>query len=383
MADSKETAQRRARFEAWFTNSGDYEPEWLDRGGACPQMYMNADTENQYQAYLGGCAEASLDHTQLLFSILTEMEELDKNGALPFPLEGKLEQGLALFKSSPFADLATPSPPVAAPPATPVAPTDAEILQWWREGGTLMHRPPYAVIRAALAKWAQPQPQPAQPLTGASQDTVSGLRDALLQISAKAQLAADVCDSSPHIQKAFEILRDAATLALVQPPASCQSGHPSPGLIAAYAKGFYAAAGWAKRPDLYADIGSPAYVSEREELLCITAPSTPTPEVAHFSQPGQGHKIEVYTLAALTQGAGEAVEPVGLWAVNVQGPDDVYPCESRLAALEMANTLNASFIAQQEQDHHEYDPIMRAVVIPWEHSPEEHAAAIRAKGTHD
>ena len=73
----------------------------------------------------------------------------------------------------------------------------------------------------------------------------------------------------------------------------------------------------------------------------------------------------------------------GLWAVNVQGPDDVYPCESRLAALEMANTLNASFIAQQEKDHHEYDPIMRAIVIPWEHSPEEHAAAIRTKGTHD
>lgn len=73
----------------------------------------------------------------------------------------------------------------------------------------------------------------------------------------------------------------------------------------------------------------------------------------------------------------------GLWAVNAQGPDDVYPCESRLAALEMANTLNASFIAQQEKDHHEYDPIMRAVVIPWEHSPEEHAAALRLKGTHD
>lgn len=34
----------------------------------------------------------------------------------------------------------------------------------------------------------------------------------------------------------------------------------------AYAKGFYAAIGWAKRPDLYADIGSPAYVKEMESF---------------------------------------------------------------------------------------------------------------------
>ena len=52
-------------------------------------------------------------------------------------------------------------------------------------------------------------------------------------------------------------------------------------------------------------------------ITIITAPSDgyrwvakDATEVAHFSQPGQGHKIEVYTRAALTQGAGEAVEPV-------------------------------------------------------------------------
>ena len=172
--------------------------------------------------------------------------------------------------------------------------------------------------------------------------------------------------------------------------------------------------------------------------------TTPTPEQfalaalvasGFVTQAKVDEALALYQDVALTQGAGEAVEPVawmdesertvtaaeksaveksesaayvvadyttplhtaqqiqqavaralaerdaegGLWAVNVQGPDDVYPCESRLAALEMANTLNASFIAQQEKDHHEYDPIMRAVVIPWEHSPEEHAAALRER----
>lgn len=36
---------------------------------------------------------------------------------------------------------------------------------------------------------------------------------------------------------------------------------------AAYARGWYACTGWAKRPDLASDIGSPAYVQERERLL--------------------------------------------------------------------------------------------------------------------
>ena len=67
---------------------------------------------------------------------------------------------------------AIPSPPVAAPPATPVAPTDEEIeslliklgMKWaessyWKIEDADLH----PLVRAVLATW--PQPQPAQPLT--------------------------------------------------------------------------------------------------------------------------------------------------------------------------------------------------------------------------
>lgn len=66
--------------------------------------------------------------------------------------------------------------------------------------------------------------------------TVPALRDALLQISAKAQLAADVCESTPNIRKVFEILRDAATLALSQAPVAGQPAEPSPAKPWEYSK---------------------------------------------------------------------------------------------------------------------------------------------------
>lgn len=77
--------------------------------------------------------------------------------------------------------------------------------------------------------------------------------------------------------------------------------------------------------------------------------------------------------------ADQPAEPspadITLWAVNVHGPDDLYAMPSRAAALEHANELNVYF--GEHTGKHEYDPIMRAVVIPWEGSAESHAEDLR------
>jgi len=46
----------REAFEVWFCASGDYEPEWLDKSGANHALYMDADTENMWQAFQAGVA---------------------------------------------------------------------------------------------------------------------------------------------------------------------------------------------------------------------------------------------------------------------------------------------------------------------------------------
>jgi len=38
-------------FEAWFCKDGDYDPEWLTKSGANHALYMDADTENMWQAW--------------------------------------------------------------------------------------------------------------------------------------------------------------------------------------------------------------------------------------------------------------------------------------------------------------------------------------------
>lgn len=59
--------------------------------------------------------------------------------------------------------------------------------------------------------------------------------------------------------------------------AAAASAHPS--LEKAYAKGWRAASEWAKRDDLLADIGSPAYIVERDRLLAaLPNPPSPHPE---------------------------------------------------------------------------------------------------------
>lgn len=43
--------QERAEFEAWFAKDGDYEPSNLDRSGAHTGLYMNSDTQQQWEAW--------------------------------------------------------------------------------------------------------------------------------------------------------------------------------------------------------------------------------------------------------------------------------------------------------------------------------------------
>lgn len=64
-----------------------------------------------------------------------------------------------------------------------------------------------------------------------------------------------------------------------------------------------------------------------------------------------------------------------LWAVNIQGPDDLIAQPSRLAALELAAAMNTTF---GRVGHHEFDPIMRALVVEWPYTPDSHAAALAA-----
>ena len=56
-----------------------------------------------------------------------------------------------------------------------------------------------------------------------------------------------------------------------------------------------------------------------------------------------------------------------LWAVHVQGPDDVHACESREVAEATANALNKMI------DHvsSPMSPICRATVIEWPYTKEE------------
>ena len=49
----------REAFEAWFCKDGDYDPEWLTKSGANHALYMDADTENMWQAFQAGRASLS------------------------------------------------------------------------------------------------------------------------------------------------------------------------------------------------------------------------------------------------------------------------------------------------------------------------------------
>lgn len=59
-----------------------------------------------------------------------------------------------------------------------------------------------------------------------------------------------------------------------------------------------------------------------------------------------------------------------LWALHVEGPDDVLAAPSADEAMRVAVKMQRWWEAQP---HHEYNPVLKFSVVPWPHSPESHA----------
>ena len=67
--------------------------------------------------------------------------------------------------------------------------------------------------------------------------------------------------------------------------------------------------------------------------------------------------------------AAQTGNPV-LWAMHLQGPDDVHAAPSKVAALEVANAINREFARSEIKPY--------AVVVHWTGSAEEHRASAAA-----
>lgn len=77
----------------------------------------------------------------------------------------------------------------------------------------------------------------------------------------------------------------------------------------------------------------------------------------------------------LTESSGAAENE--LWAMHVQGPDDVWAAPSKERAEAAAIRLN-DFWAEKIASKNDPDfPMINAVVIPWSSSPESHAEAVK------
>lgn len=73
-------------------------------------------------------------------------------------------------------------------------------------------------------------------------------------------------------------------------------------------------------------------------------------------------------------GMPEMPEPTPLWAVHVQGSDDIVPQSSREAADHFKGVLDARDIENADKPMH---PKFTAKVIEWPGTREEHAQALR------
>jgi hypothetical protein len=62
-----------------------------------------------------------------------------------------------------------------------------------------------------------------------------------------------------------------------------------------------------------------------------------------------------------------------LWAVHVEGPDDILPAESREAAQEKADAINAAYGWYATKPGAHEDDRWHAEVVPWTGPAERHA----------
>lgn len=65
----------------------------------------------------------------------------------------------------------------------------------------------------------------------------------------------------------------------------------------------------------------------------------------------------------------------GLWALHVEGPDDLYAAPSQEAAEKRAVEFNAWWTARRAagETRSEFAPTVNAVAVPWPYTPEAHA----------
>lgn len=78
-------------------------------------------------------------------------------------------------------------------------------------------------------------------------------------------------------------------------------------------------------------------------------------------------------IARLHIAVRQPAEPL-LWCMHILGPDDVYPAPTKEHAELAAKALNAFHAARFSNSI--YEPTMEAVVAPWPHSAESHAADV-------
>ncbi len=78
-------------------------------------------------------------------------------------------------------------------------------------------------------------------------------------------------------------------------------------------------------------------------------------------------------------------EPEPLWAVHVEGPDDIHAATDRASADQLAAGYNAAYeqFAKRPDANAEHDAHWNAVVIPWPYSAEAHADSLVRQAAED
>jgi hypothetical protein len=65
-----------------------------------------------------------------------------------------------------------------------------------------------------------------------------------------------------------------------------------------------------------------------------------------------------------------------LWAVNIDGPGDIFPARSREDAIALATAFNAWWLKEMSPHLRDHDPVLWASPVQWPYSAELHAANV-------
>lgn len=71
-----------------------------------------------------------------------------------------------------------------------------------------------------------------------------------------------------------------------------------------------------------------------------------------------------------------------LWAVHIEGPDDVIACADRAEADTRAAEINQAWAQfRQRPDASDNDPRWHAVVVPWTYGSDDHAEEVARRAS--